>query len=408
MNGIHVNELDIEGNYISVPQMAVSSQAFSAQPGASTFVSMPMTTTAWRPPSPGAGPAASGGGARRRLHPGALRRLHRHNFATNFYIQTGASPPPALAHAGPRPTPTPAPTPPRRPRPRREQSGPGPAPLGPGAAPGPPPQQAQQASRAAGRAAWPSCKQLTNGLEILPPAPMQTHMTPPPAVNLDAAAAAHPHEHDPERRRRAPAAPAPRLLDGTAAGGGGGGRGHAHALHAARPPRQPADADDADDARQLPQTNMNVNNLATTVAPPPPASIATPSRTASRASANSGPTPVGVTMQAAAAASSRVSPNVTINPNLVAAAQYGTALNGYRMAAQQTATGTVTGYITNTAAGFINQAQIPMQMGVMNMAAQTQYQDPAALQRAQQNTMYTTYGYINGSLMQPLNSTMRR
>lgn len=104
-------------------------------------------------------------------------------------------------------------------------------------------------------------------------------------------------------------------------------------------------------------------------------------------------------MQAAAAASSRVSPNVTINPNLIS--QYGT-LNGYRMAAQQTPA-TVTGYITNTAAGFINQAaQIPVQMGVMNMA-QTQYQDPAAIQRAaQQNTMYTTYGYINGSLMQPM------
>jgi len=104
-------------------------------------------------------------------------------------------------------------------------------------------------------------------------------------------------------------------------------------------------------------------------------------------------------MQAAAAAS-RVSPNVTINPNLIS--QYGT-LNGYRMAAQQTPA-TVTGYITNTAAaGFINQAaQIPVQMGVMNMA-QTQYQDPAAIQRAaQQNTMYTTYGYINGSLMQPM------
>lgn len=103
--------------------------------------------------------------------------------------------------------------------------------------------------------------------------------------------------------------------------------------------------------------------------------------------------------------SSRVSPNM---PNIIS--QYNT-LNGYRMAAQQTP-GAVTGYITNTAAGFINNAaaQIPMQMGVMNMAAQTQYQDPAAIQRAaQQNTMYTTYGYINGGLMQPLNgTTMRR
>ncbi|GLH01564.1 LOW QUALITY PROTEIN: Uncharacterized protein GBIM_07682 [Gryllus bimaculatus] len=372
MNGIHVNELDIERRR----------RAAALAPGRLA-------------PSP----------------PPQLRHQLLHPDRRVAPTRTRTRRAPSHAHAGAHPTPAPTPTPravrprPGAPRPRRRAR--------PAPAAGP---ASKQSSRACGgRAgpasclqAWPSCKQLTNGLEILPPAPMQTHMTPPPAVNLDAAAAAHPHEHDPERRRRAPAAPAPRLLDGTAAGGGGGGRGHAHALHAARPPRQPADADDADDARQLPQTNMNVNNLATTVAPPPPASIATPSRTASRASANSGPTPVGVTMQAAAAASSRVSPNVTINPNLVAAAQYGTALNGYRMAAQQTATGTVTGYITNTAAGFINQAQIPMQMGVMNMAAQTQYQDPAALQRAQQNTMYTTYGYINGSLMQPLNSTMRR
>jgi histone acetyltransferase MYST4 len=89
-----------------------------------------------------------------------------------------------------------------------------------------------------------------------------------------------------------------------------------------------------------------------------------------------------------------------LNPNVMY-----NSLNGYRMAAQQTP-GPVTGYIANTAAGFINNAQIPMQMGVMNMA-QTQYQDPTAIQRAaQQNTMYT-YGYIN-SVMQPLNGTMRR
>jgi len=143
---------------------------------------------------------------------------------------------------------------------------------------------------------------------------------------------------------------------------------------------------------------MNVNNLGTAVTPPVAGS------TSGRSSRSGGGGSVAAVQQmqaaAAAAASSRVSPNVTINPNLIS--QYGT-LNGYRMAAQQTPA-TVTGYITNTAAaGFINQAaQIPVQMGVMNMA-QTQYQDPAAIQRAaQQNTMYTTYGYINGSLMQPM------
>jgi len=89
---------------------------------------------------------------------------------------------------------------------------------------------------------------------------------------------------------------------------------------------------------------------------------------------------------------SRSTPNVTLNPNLMAGYQF----NGYRMAGQQTPAA-VAGYITNTA-GFINQGQIPVQMGVMNMA-QSQYQDP------QQNTMYTTYGNINSYL---INGTLRR
>lgn len=132
--------------------------------------------------------------------------------------------------------------------------------------------------------------------------------------------------------------------------------------------------------------NMNVNQLSGAVTPPIGQNLGRTSRNSN----------VTQHMQT----SSRVSPNVTINPNIMA--QYG-SLNGYRMTAQQSA-GAVTGYITN-GAGFINNTtQIPMQMGVMNMA-QTQYQDPAAIQRAQQNTMYTTYSYINGSL---INGTMRR
>lgn len=139
---------------------------------------------------------------------------------------------------------------------------------------------------------------------------------------------------------------------------------------------------------------MNVNQLSGTVTPP----IGQNLGRSSRNSAN-------VAVQHMQTSSSRVSPNVTLNPNLMA--QYN-PLNGYRMTAQQAPGAAVAGYIANSAAaGFINNAaQIPMQMGVMNM--QTQYQDPAAIQRAQQNTMYTTYGYINGSLMQPLNGTMRR
>lgn len=93
-------------------------------------------------------------------------------------------------------------------------------------------------------------------------------------------------------------------------------------------------------------------------------------------------------------AASRVSPNVALNTNLMAAAQY-----GYRVA-QPT-----TGYMNQAAqlGGFMNQAsQLPV--GVVNVPAPYS-QDPH-----QQNpaAVYTTYhSYINGSLMQPLNSTMR-
>lgn len=88
--------------------------------------------------------------------------------------------------------------------------------------------------------------------------------------------------------------------------------------------------------------------------------------------------------------SSRVSPNVTISSNLMAP-----YMNGYR--GQQPAS-----YITNSAAGFINNTSQLQMAGVMNM--QSQYQDPAALQRAaQQNSMYQSYPYI------PLNANpMRR
>ncbi|XP_030761511.1 uncharacterized protein LOC115886482 isoform X2 [Sitophilus oryzae] len=96
---------------------------------------------------------------------------------------------------------------------------------------------------------------------------------------------------------------------------------------------------------------------------------------------------------------SRVTPNVSLNPYVM-----NNSLNGYRMTPQQ-APSAVTSYIANTPAGFINNPQIST-MQMMNMAAQTQYQDPAALQRAQQNTMYT-YSYING-IVQPLNGPMRR
>ena len=93
-------------------------------------------------------------------------------------------------------------------------------------------------------------------------------------------------------------------------------------------------------------------------------------------------------------ASSRVGPNVPINTNLMAAQAY-----SYRVA-QPT-----TGYMNQAAqlGGFINQAsQLPV--GVVNVAAPFT-QDPHQQNSAVYATAY--HGYINGSIIQPLNSSMR-
>lgn len=229
-------------------------------------------------------------------------------------------------------------------------------------------------------------QQLTNGLDMIPPGSCNT-MTPPPpsAMTLTPPPTHHPHA--------AMTPPPPQMLQNHQ------GVRNLTASPSGIPPNLQLGY------HKYYQTNMNVNQLGGSVTPPIGQNLG-------RSARNSGAN-VAQHMQSGTAAagtsSSRVSPNM---PNLIS--QYNT-LNGYRMAAaaaQQTQ-GAVTGYITNTAAGFINNAaaQIPMQMGVMNMAAaaaQTQYQDPAIQRAAQQNTMYTTYGYINGGLMQPLNGTMRR
>ncbi|XP_076361521.1 uncharacterized protein LOC143252762 isoform X2 [Tachypleus tridentatus] len=109
------------------------------------------------------------------------------------------------------------------------------------------------------------------------------------------------------------------------------------------------------------------------------------------------------------------SSGVAINHNLVAASYQ--TLNGvsYRMP-QGPPPGTAAmvntaGYITN--AGFINPTQlqaaaVPMGMVNINMHPQAQYQESIQSSRPQ-NTMYTTYGYLNGSLSpQALNSVIRR
>lgn len=183
----------------------------------------------------------------------------------------------------------------------------------------------------------PSCslaklQQLTNGLDMIPPGHC-ANMTPPPPMNLTPPPSSHP---------------------------------------AMTPPPS---------AHQM----LQQPNLASYHAKFYPSNMTpTPSGRSSSRSAS-------VQMPPTTSSRAGVTPNVTLNPNLMASYQF----NGYRMPGQQSPA-TVTGYITNT--GFINQGQIPVQMGVMNQYTQ----DPAAIQ---QNTMYTTYGYINSNL---INGTLRR
>ncbi|KAI4496582.1 hypothetical protein M0804_000392 [Polistes exclamans] len=202
-------------------------------------------------------------------------------------------------------------------------------------------------------------QQLTNGLEMIPPTPSPAmNLTPPPPI---------PHTMTPPQTSR----------------------------QLPTPPQVPLG---------YPKNYYNVNTV-------PPGTPGPPSRSTSRSSSNSNmpsltqPYPSeslyrqtldpGSTCSQMQSAASRVSPNVALNTNLMAAAPY-----GYRVA-QPT-----TGYMNQAAqlGGFMNQAsQLPV--GVVNVPApypqDPHQQNPAAV--------YTTYhGYINGSLaMQPLNGTMR-
>lgn len=185
------------------------------------------------------------------------------------------------------------------------------------------------------QSATPSCslaklQQLTNGLDMIPPGHC-ANMTPPPPMNLTPPPSSHPTMTPPPSTHQMLQQP------------------NLASYHAKFYP-----------------SNMT-----------PTSSGRSTSRSAS--------------IQMPPTTTSRATPNVTLNPNLMASYQF----NGYRMPGQQSPA-TVTSYITNT--GFLNQSQIPVQMGVMNQYTQ----DPAALQ---QNTMYATYGYINSNL---INSTLRR
>ncbi|KFM83054.1 Histone acetyltransferase KAT6B, partial [Stegodyphus mimosarum] len=98
--------------------------------------------------------------------------------------------------------------------------------------------------------------------------------------------------------------------------------------------------------------------------------------------------------------------NIAIAPNLVASYQ---TLNGVGYRMQQapplgggTALLNTTSYITN--AGFINPPSPAMQMGVVNMHPQGQYQD--AIQQVRPQNVYAYSYHINGSL--PPQALMRR
>ncbi|XP_018321761.1 histone acetyltransferase KAT6B isoform X1 [Agrilus planipennis] len=350
----HHHSVISQSNYIPVPQMTVSSQAFTAQ-GPSTYVSMPaaMTTVIQHRMSAQQNTVGPLGGLSAAATLSGHQKLSSSpscavTTAGNFYVQPNTH---VHSHTpGPAPAPTtPAPT-----------------------------VQTNTSQNTSGNSSCSLAKlqQLTNGLDMMPPSSCNTMTPPPSAMTLTPSPTHHSHAN---------MTPPP-----------------SHQMIQNQSVRNLATPPSAIPTNLQPQVlgyhpkyyqaNMNVNQLGGTVTPPIGQNLGRSGRNSSN-----------VAVQHMQSSSSRVSPNVTLNPNIMA--QYN-SLNGYRMAAQQTP-GAVTGYITNT--GFINNTtQIPMQMGVMNMA-QTQYQDPAAIQRAaQQNTMYTTYGYINGSLMQPLNGTMRR
>ncbi|XP_019865415.1 histone acetyltransferase KAT6A isoform X2 [Aethina tumida] len=322
-----------QGSYI--PVTAVNAQVFSSQATGSTYVNVPPMTTVIQQRM-GAGVQAGVGGPLGTA-PSHQKLAPSPNCAVstgNFYIQTN---PHGHSHT---PGPTPTPTPSIQPN---------------GGQPG------------GGNSSCSLAKlqQLTNGLEMIPPTSCNTMTPPPTAMTLT------PPPHHPHATMTPPPPPSHQMIQN---------QGRNLTPPTALPLQQQVLG-----YHKYYQSGMNVNQLPGSVTPPIGQNLG-------RSGRNSSNVPP---MQHMQSPSSRVSPNVTLNPNV---------MYNYRMTPQQTA-GAVTGYITNTAAGFINNPQIPMQM--MNMA-QSQYQDPAAIQRAaQQNTMYT-YSYINGGMLQSLNGTMRR
>ncbi|CAH0564032.1 unnamed protein product [Brassicogethes aeneus] len=325
-NPHHHHSVISQGNYIPV---TVSTQMFATQPGTSTYVNVPMPTTViqQRMTAQQSSALSTLGTTHQKLAPSPNCAV---TSGTNFYIQTN---PHVHSHT---PTPTPTPT-----------------------------IQANPSQPGSGNSSCSLAKlqQLTNGLDMHPPASCNT-MTPPPNTAMTLT----PPPHHPHSTMTPP--PSHQMMQ-------------TQSRNLTPPTAIPLQQQVLGYHHKYYQSaGMNVNQLGGSVTPP---SIGQNLGRSGRSSANPA-------MQHMQTPSSRVSPNVTLNPNV---------MYNYRMTPQQTP-GTVTGYITNPAAGFINNPQLPMQM--MNM--QSQYQDPAAIQRAaQQNTMYT---YSYGIPLQPLNGTMRR
>jgi len=202
-------------------------------------------------------------------------------------------------------------------------------------------------------------QQLTNGLEMIPP-------TPPPAMNLTPPPPIPHTMTPPQTSRQLPTPPQVPLSYAK----------NYYNVNTVSP------GTPGPSSRSTSRSSANAANMASLTQPYPSESLYRQTLD-----------PSGTCPQMQSAAS-RVSPNVALNTNLMAAAQY-----GYRVAQP------ATGYMNQAAqlGGFMNQAsQLPV--GVVNMPApypqDPHQQNPAAV--------YTTYhGYINGSLMQPLNSTMR-
>lgn len=253
----------------------------------------------------------------------------------NFYVQTGTNIPHPVSH-----TPTPTPTPSATPTLQQQMNA-----TGAGGACN----SGSVAATSGNVSSLSKLQQLTNGLEMSQPC-----NTPPGgSMNLTSSPNHHPHNT---------MTPPPTMINQN--------------RNLATPPAQMA---------SLPYHKYYSNV---------PSAIAINQNTG-RPPRNTASAPSAQHM-GSGSPSSRVSPNVTISPNLMS--PYG-SLNGYRMSAQQSS------YITNTAAaaGFINNPGQLQMAGVMNM--QSQYPtDP--LQRAaaaQQNSMYPSYPYIS------LNAnTMRR